>query len=76
MADLAYTGASFADLTTLADVKAWLQTGQSSFPATDDAMLTRLITAASRYIQTWLKDRKSTRLNSSHEFVSRMPSSA
>ena len=24
----------------------------------------------------WLKDRKSTRLNSSHEWISRMPSSA
>jgi hypothetical protein len=47
-------GASFSDLTTLADVKAWLQTGQSAFPATDDALLTRLITAASQFIQTWL----------------------
>jgi hypothetical protein len=47
-------GPSFGDLTTLADVKAWLQTGQSAFPATDDALLTRLITAASHYIQTWL----------------------
>jgi Phage gp6-like head-tail connector protein len=45
---------AFGDLTTLADVKAWLQTGQSAFPATDDALLTRLITAASQYIQTWL----------------------
>lgn len=45
---------AFGDLTTLADVKAWLQTGQSTFPATDDALLTRLITAASQYIQTWL----------------------
>ena len=26
--------------------------------------------------RAWIKDRKSTRLNSSHEFVSRMPSSA
>jgi hypothetical protein len=42
------------DLTTLADVKAWLQTGQSAFPPTDDALLSRLITAASQYIQTWL----------------------
>jgi Phage gp6-like head-tail connector protein len=41
-------------LTTLPDVKAWLQTGQSAFPPTDDALLTRLITAASQYIQTWL----------------------
>ena len=45
---------AFGDLTTLADVKVWLQTGQSAFPATDDALLTRLITAASQYIQTWL----------------------
>ena len=45
---------AFGDLTTLADVKAWLQTGQSAFPITDDGMLTRLITAASQYIQSWL----------------------
>jgi hypothetical protein len=45
---------AFGDLTTLADVKAWLQTGQTPFPATDDALLTGLITAASQYIQTWL----------------------
>jgi hypothetical protein len=45
---------AFGDLTTLADVKTWLQTGQAAFPATDDALLTRLITAASQYIQTWL----------------------
>ena len=48
---------ALGDLTTLADVKAWLQTGQNSFPATDDALLTRLITAASEYIQTWLNRR-------------------
>ena len=45
---------AFDDLTTLAEVKAWLQTGQSNFPATDDALLTNLVTAASHYIQTWL----------------------
>jgi hypothetical protein len=45
---------AFGDLTTLSDVKAWLQTGQSAFPITDDALLTRLVTAASQYIQTWL----------------------
>jgi len=45
---------TFGDLTTLADVKAWLQTGQAAFPAADDALLTRLVTAASQYIQTWL----------------------
>jgi hypothetical protein len=46
---------AFGDLTTLADVKAWLSTGQQAFPPTDDALLTRLITAASGLIQTWLK---------------------
>jgi gp6-like head-tail connector protein len=45
---------AYGDLTTLADVKAWLQTSQSAFPPTDDALLSRLITAASQYIQTWL----------------------
>jgi hypothetical protein len=45
---------AFGDLTTLADVKAWLQTGQAAFPTTDDALLTRLIASASQYIQTWL----------------------
>lgn len=42
------------DLCTLADVTAWLQTGQNPFPATDDALLARLITAASRFIESWL----------------------
>jgi len=45
---------AFGDLATLDDVKAWLQTGQNAFPDTDDALLTRLITAASQFIQTWL----------------------
>jgi hypothetical protein len=45
---------AFGDLTTLSEVKAWLQTGQSAFPDTDDALLTRLITAASQFIQKWL----------------------
>lgn len=48
---------AYGDLTTLADVKAWLQTGQSAFPITDDALLTRLITAASRFIESWLNRR-------------------
>ncbi|MBV8337562.1 MAG: phage head-tail connector protein [Alphaproteobacteria bacterium] len=48
------TQADFGDLTTLTDVKAWLQIGQNSFPSTDDALLRRLITAASQYIQAWL----------------------
>ena len=54
MGNFAAPGASFGDLTTLADVKTWLQTGQNPFPATDDGLLTRLITAASQFIQTWL----------------------
>jgi hypothetical protein len=48
------TAMAVGDLATLADVKAWLQTGQNPFPATDDALLTRLITAASQFIQDWL----------------------
>jgi hypothetical protein len=42
------------DLTTLADVRAWLSTGQQAMPPTDDLLLQRLITAASQFIQTWL----------------------
>src|SRR6266849_1555225 len=45
---------AFGDLTILADVKAWLQTGQDAFPATDDVLLSRLITAASQFVQSWL----------------------
>ena len=46
---------AFGDLCQLADVTAWLQTGQNPFPATDNALLTRLITAASQFIQSWLQ---------------------
>lgn len=45
---------AFGDLTTLGDVKVWLKTGQNAFPDTDDALLTRLIGAASQFIQNWL----------------------
>lgn len=45
----------YGDLTTLSDVKAWLQTGAAPFPATDDGLLSRLITAASGFIETWLR---------------------
>jgi hypothetical protein len=45
---------AFGDLTTLADVKTWLQTGQDAFPDTDDALLARLVTAASRFVESWL----------------------
>lgn len=40
------------DLTTLANVKGWFSPPLTS--ANDDALLTRLITAASLFIQTWL----------------------
>jgi hypothetical protein len=39
-----------ADLTTLANVKGWLGVTAT----TDDALLTRLISAASDYVQKWL----------------------
>jgi hypothetical protein len=42
------------DLTTLADVRAWLQTGPQPYPATDDVLLARLITAASGLVARWL----------------------
>lgn len=42
---------AFGDLTTLADVKTWLQTAPGQFPSSEDALLTRLITAASQFIQ-------------------------
>jgi hypothetical protein len=48
---------AFGDLCQLADVTAWLQTGQNPFPAVDDALLTRLITAASGFIESWLQRR-------------------
>jgi hypothetical protein len=46
---------AFGDLCALADVTAWLQTGQNPFPSVDNALLTRLVTAASQFIQTWLQ---------------------
>lgn len=43
------------DLTTLANVKAWLNAnGSATFPAGDDALLGRLVTAASKYIIAYL----------------------
>jgi hypothetical protein len=45
---------AFIDLTTLADVRAWLQTTSTTLSHTDDALLSRLITATSQFIQTWL----------------------
>ena len=46
---------AFGDLCQLADVTAWLQTGQNPFPSVDDALLTRLITAVSQFVQSWLQ---------------------
>jgi len=46
---------AYGDLCALADVTAWLQTGQNPFPAVDDALLSRLIAAASQFIQSWLQ---------------------
>ena len=46
---------AFGDLTTLDDVRAWLRTGANALPSTDDALLARLVTAASQFIQGWLK---------------------
>lgn len=40
------------DLTTLDNVKAWLSPPLTS--TADDALLSRLVTAASRFIETWL----------------------
>jgi hypothetical protein len=45
---------AFGDLTTLADVRAWLQTGPQAYPATDDLLIARLITAASGLVTRWL----------------------
>lgn len=39
-----------ADLTTLANVKSWLTIATT----TDDAILTRMVTSVSNYIQSWL----------------------
>ncbi|MGD9613833.1 MAG: phage head-tail connector protein [Alphaproteobacteria bacterium] len=42
------------DLCDLVDVKHWLQIGTTPFPATDDILLKRLITAASEFIADYL----------------------
>jgi hypothetical protein len=43
-----------SDLTTLREVKEWLQTGQQAFPPTDDALLSRLIRSCSDFIEQWI----------------------
>jgi hypothetical protein len=45
---------AFIDLTTLADVRTWLQATTTTLPHTDDLLLSRLITSASEFIQNWL----------------------
>lgn len=43
------------DLTTLANVKVWLNTGApDTYPSTDDTLLARMITAASSFAKSWL----------------------
>ena len=42
------------DLTTLADVKEWISLGERPQGPRDDAMLARLITSASDFIETWM----------------------
>ncbi len=42
------------DLTTLASVKAWLNTGSTAFPATNDVLLKRMVAAASRFVRSYL----------------------
>jgi len=42
------------DLTTLGDVKAWLSTGERTLGPRDDAMLARLVTDCSSFIESWL----------------------
>jgi len=43
-----------ADLTMLADVKEWLSTGERPLGPRDDAMLARLITACSIFLESWI----------------------
>ena len=58
---------------TLAEAKAYLRVDNT----VEDDLITKLIGSATATVENVLRqDRKSTRLNSSHEFVSRMPSSA
>jgi hypothetical protein len=45
---------AFGDFATLADVRTWLQTGPQPYPSTDDALLVRLISAASQFVASWL----------------------
>lgn len=45
------------DLTDLADVHAYLQVGDDTFPNTDDGLLSRLITSASEFIRNYLNRR-------------------
>ena len=59
--------------------RVWWQNLTGSAETLDNTHLMRLAGRFSRRVRGWAKahrDRKSTRLNSSHEFVSRMPSSA
>ena len=59
----------------LADTSAWVEYDRATGSSTD-VRLTELITADGPVAVTEPVDRKSTRLNSSHYALSRMPSSA
>ena len=76
-------GAAFGSILPLIPIRVlgstlWGKMAMPSSDSTASALMVRLATpsrSAVRY-RDWETDRKSTRLNSSHEFVSRMPSSA
>ena len=62
-----YTYATIKAAEIAADFAAVIQTAANAYDSTTDAVL---------HYRDWETDRKSTRLNSSHEIPSRMPSSA
>ena len=56
--------------------QAWQPLKQASSLGAEDVVITHLIEKLKLPIPVFVLDRKSTRLNSSHEWISRMPSSA
>ena len=82
-AKLAEIQALDADLTAISGLSGTgflKRTGPNTWVLDTSTYLTAesdtLATVTGRVYRDWETDRKSTRLNSSHEFVSRMPSSA
>src|SRR5258708_456124 len=45
---------AFGDLTTLADVRAWLTTGENPLGTQDDALLSGLITSSSEWLKRYV----------------------